>query len=567
MASAQMRSPLGCQHHWLERLRSTLGVWLCFLAASAAMFGARSATAQPLSKAQSSKVRIGFSNLVARLDKDEIGFAKAEYRVHILEALRDAGFNAVGAESLVFERDEGEQADYVLGGTVRELSCRRVARHENCRVGILWEVLDRERDAVVYRVLSRYMERGVDRDGDAVAGRKLTLGALGELMARRHFNELLQRKRDVVADDTTFGPAGFRACEAPPRELPSQFDDVAGGTFLVKQADGFGSGFGISPDGLVLTAAHVASGATVELLRRGETTPLNGVVVRINRKHDVALIAVAGTSAKDQPCLDLQLSPPGAGDDIYAIGSPASQELAFSLTRGIVSGLRLQEGVQLLQTDASLSPGNSGGPLLERHAHVVGVVTRKIAGRAMEGLGFGVQIQDALQALKISPDLQTDPSLLRPSAPPSAERRASAVFVDTETPVPSLDPEGDERRRAAADYQRRVRERAAATPWYVKPVRWLGLTTAVVGSIGIAYSTLGANQERITRADFEHYRTQNDVSWAAFALGTAAFAVSYPLEPALPPPAARGSAALSSRASLSVALGPGTANLGLRLGL
>src|SRR5204862_7583182 len=108
----------------------------------------------------------------------------------------------------------------------------------------------------------------------------------------------------------------------------------------------------------------------------------------ISRKHDVALIAIAGSTGADQPCLELQLTPPAPGDDIYAIGSPASQELAFSLTRGIVSGLRLQDGVQLLQTDASLSPGNRGGPLLEHHARVVGVVSRKLAGQAMEGLGF-----------------------------------------------------------------------------------------------------------------------------------------------------------------------------------
>lgn len=562
-----MRGWLGRQYHWVERFRSIRRGWLCVLAACTATFAPRLADAQPSSESQDSKVRVGFSNLVARLDKDEIGFAKAEYRVHILEALRAAGFNAVGAESLVFEKDEGQNAEYVLGGTVRELACRRVARHENCRVGIQWELLDRARDAIIYRAFSRYMERGVDRDSPALAGRRLTLGALGDLLARPHFRELLQRARDVVADETTYGPANFRTCDAPARELPSQFNDVASGTFLVKQADGFGSGFGISPDGLVLTAAHVANGATVDLVKRGETTPVTGIVVRVSRKHDVALIAVTGVSGTDQPCLELQLSPPAAGDDIYAIGSPASQELAFSLTRGIVSGLRLQDGVQLLQTDASLSPGNSGGPLLERHARVVGIVTRKLAGQAVEGLGFGVQIQDALQALKISADFKTDPSLLRPSVPAVVARRASTAFVDTESPVPSLDPEGDERRRAAADYQRRLRERAAATPWYVKPMRWVGLTATIVGSVGIVYSTLGANQERITRADFERYRTQNDLSWAAFGLGTVAVALSYPLEPALPPPASSGHTAPPQRLGLSVALRPGAASLGLRLGL
>jgi serine protease Do len=563
-----MRGRLGRKWQWLGRHQLAVRFLAGILAACAAVLVPGQASAQPQSKLQDAKVRVGFSNLVARLDKDEIGFAKAEYRVHILEALRGAGFNAVGAESLVFEKDEGQRAEYVLGGTVRELACQYVGRHDNCRVGIEWELLDRERDVVVYRAVSRYMERAVDLAGPALAGRKLTLGALADLMRRPRFTQLLQRQRAVVADETTYGAANFRACNGPERELPSQFNEVANGTFLVKQADGFGSGFGISPDGLVLTAAHVANGATVELLRRGETTPITGVVVRVARKHDVALIAVPGTSGSDQPCLDLQLSPPAAGDDIYAIGSPASQELAFSLTRGIVSALRLLEGVQLLQTDASLSPGNSGGPLLDRHARVVGIVTKKIAGHAVEGLGFGVQVQDALQALKLSPALATDASLLRPSGPPVAALQSrAAAFVDTETPLPSLDPQGDERRRVASDYQRRLRERAAATPWYVKPLRWVGLTGAIVGGVGIVYSTVNANQERITHADFAKYRAQNDASWAALALGTAAFAVSYPLEPDLPPPATRGLTAPPTRASLSLALGRNVAGLGLRLGL
>jgi serine protease Do len=561
-----MRGWFGWRHWRAGRLRLALCARLAACVLSLA-FGPQTGHAQPLSKSQDPQVRIGFSNLVARLDRDEIGFAKAEYRVHILEALRAAGFNAVGAESLVFEKDEGQRADLVLGGTVRELECRYVNRHNNCRVGIQWELLDREQDTIIYRTFARSMAREVDRETPAAAGRRLTLGALTNLMQRPRFAELLRRKRDAVVEETGYASANFRTCDAKERELPAAFNDVAAATYLVKQADGFGSGFGISPDGLLLTAAHVVSGSTVELMKRGETTSLTGIVVRISHQHDVALIAVAGATSTEQPCLELQLTPPAPGDDIYAIGSPASQELAFSLTRGIVSGLRLQEGVQLLQTDASLSPGNSGGPLLEHHARVVGVVSRKLAGQAMEGLGFGIQIQDALQALKISPDFKTDPSLLRPSATPVLARKPSAVIVDPATSLPSLDPEGDERRRVAADYLRRLRERDAATPWFVEPMRWVGLTACIAGGVGILYSTVKANQERISHADYEKYRNQNDISWAAFGLGTAAFAVSYPLEPAMPPPGGNLSTGPSRGASVSVAVGPGQGSVGLRLGL
>ena len=65
---------------------------------------------------------IGFSNLLVRIEgQDEIAFAGNDFRVLILEALRKAGFRAVGAENLVFGQDRSNQADYVLGGTVKEL--------------------------------------------------------------------------------------------------------------------------------------------------------------------------------------------------------------------------------------------------------------------------------------------------------------------------------------------------------------------------------------------------------------------------------------------------------------
>jgi hypothetical protein len=223
------------------------------------------------------------------------------------------------------------------------------------------------------------------------------------------------------------------------------------------------------------------------------------------------------------------------------------------------------EGVQLVQTDASLSPGNSGGPLLDRHANVVGVVTRKIAGRAVEGLGFGIEIQDALRALKIQPEAATSASLIQATATPSSVAPGRSIFVDVTTRMPSLDPQGDQQREAADDYARRLREQRDATPWFVKPMRWVGLSATIVGSLGILVSTAKGNKEHITRADFEMYRTQNDISWALFALGTTAFAVSYPLEPALPP--ARDAKRVSNARPIHWSLALGAGQLNVKVGL
>jgi serine protease Do len=102
------------------------------------------------------------------------------------------------------------------------------------------------------------------------------------------------------------------------------------------------------------------------------------------------------------PFLPLMVEgPPAIGSRLYAIGTPWGEELAFSVTQGVVSGLRDIDGPSYLQTDASLNKGNSGGPLLSEEGKVVAVVTRKIVGLGAEGLAFGVPITTAVRSLNI----------------------------------------------------------------------------------------------------------------------------------------------------------------------
>ena len=92
-----------------------LGLWLRLLLVCGLVAGA--ARAEPPSATKA----LGFSNLVFRLaGGDQVGIADQDFRVHILEDLRGRGFNAVGAENLVFGSDHGSRADLMLGGTVTE---------------------------------------------------------------------------------------------------------------------------------------------------------------------------------------------------------------------------------------------------------------------------------------------------------------------------------------------------------------------------------------------------------------------------------------------------------------
>lgn len=478
-----------------------------------------------------SKVAVGFSNLVARLDNDEIGLAKAEYRVHILEALRDAGFNAVGAESLVFGKDEAERADLVLGGTVKELRCGQPHGHLRCSVGIEWQLLDRERDEVVYRVLSRYAGLDLPRDNNALIGRNLVLGALHSLLSRARFRALLDAQGTALPADDDFPLATFAACAAKPRELPADFEDIANGTVIIKSAGGTGSGFSLTADGLIMTAAHVVSAGKVEVHTR-DGKKLEARVVRISHKHDVALLWL-GAAEIARPCLALEPTPQSTGTDVYAIGSPGGEQLGFSLSRGIVSGLRTIGDVPLIQTDASLSPGNSGGPLVDGQGRVVGVVSRKVAGHAIEGLGFAIPIAAGLQALKLESGASTTASLQQALPSTVAPTRKESSQDKPDPPV-SLDPEGDRQRALAQDYTRRVSERDARTPGYVMPMRWLGLAAGMAGALGIVATGLEPT-DGLTRSQYRTLRLENDLSWVATVLGFGAFTTSYWLQPNIAP--------------------------------
>ncbi|MET0795378.1 MAG: serine protease [Polyangiaceae bacterium] len=530
------------------------GLLLC--AVLLTLSGARSARADGApAPAAAGKVAVGFSNLLARIDKDEIGFAKPEYRVHILEALRQAGFNAVGAENLVFNKDDGEKADLVLGGTVRELDCLLSWYNMRCRIGIEWQLLDREHDQIVYQVLTRFAHLDLPRGNDAAVGKALTMGALSLLMGRPRFIELLNAEHVALPAETDYPTGTFSGCDPKAHELPTDFDAVADGTVVVKSRDGFGSGFFLGPDGLVITAAHVVASGKVEVRLHGGKT-VQGRVVRISHKQDVALIALADSGPPARPCLAYDATPQTTGADVYAIGSPASEELAFSLSRGIVSGVRTISDVTLIQTDASLSPGNSGGALVDQHGRVVGVVSRKIAGRAVEGLGFAIPIQTALTALHLEPGTVTSPALLEHGPAPADHPAAHAALIDTPDPPRSLDPEGDRQRYLQADYDRRVKEQHDRTPGYVRTLRWGGVAVGSAGALMILVTGM-QEQKRMTHSDYRDLRLENDLSWAAFALGTGAFVTSFILEPKIAP------SKVQSAGSWSVIAGP--ANIAMKV--
>jgi serine protease Do len=161
---------------------------------------------------------------------------------------------------------------------------------------------------------------------------------------------------------------------------------------------GMGSGFIVSPDGFIVTNAHVVDGAsevTVKLTDRREFT---AKVVGADKRTDIALIKI---DAKDLPALDISAKPEvKKGEWVIAIGSPFGFE--NSVSAGVVSGVHraLPNGqmVPFIQTDVAVNPGNSGGPLLNAKGQVVGV-NSQIYSRSggYMGLSFAIPADVAVR--------------------------------------------------------------------------------------------------------------------------------------------------------------------------
>lgn len=481
-----------------------------------------------------------FSELVIReTGSNDVLVAKAGLKQDILEALRRAGLKVYGGESLVFNRDDSTKARFALGGTLDETSCAGTFR-SSCRVGIQWELLDRETEAVVYRVRTRAVARHFVAGGQG--GHDLVLDALRSLLARPHLREALTKRPDPSTTEAAYEVSTLKACPTKDLKMPRASEQALAATVMIESGKSFGSGVVISPDGLVLTADHLVGPEMKAAFRDGRKVP--AVAVRRDARHDVALLKLDMTEVA---CLRPRDTAVTVGERLFVVGSPAAKELAFSLTSGIVSGLRQWSGVDFIQTDASINPGNSGGPLLDERGRVLGVVSWKLSGIGVEGVAFGVPAGASLRTLGLAEGTTTAEALTR--ALPVEGVKSAKVVEDEADPIVSLDPEGDLKR----EHKRQHPTAYAA----IGGLRWGGLGLLIVGPV-VALGSWYAATVAKTPAAFRDARVGNDVGWTLTGVGVAAFASSFLVSALLPKPAAA-----APGGQVSVLLEPGGGGLGL----
>lgn len=166
---------------------------------------------------------------------------------------------------------------------------------------------------------------------------------------------------------------------------------------------GTGSGVIISEDGYIVTNAHVLQSDGYHEVITSDDTTYDAKIIGRDSKTDIAIIKISAS--------DLQAAVLGnsdevvVGEQVMAIGNPAG--LSGSVTDGIVSAVNRKikadsTGFEMncIQTNADISPGNSGGALVNMYGQVIGITSSKYVSSSYEGLGFAITINDAMPIIE-----------------------------------------------------------------------------------------------------------------------------------------------------------------------
>ena len=192
-------------------------------------------------------------------------------------------------------------------------------------------------------------------------------------------------------------PSDEPLADTASRLLPSVVQIEAGGAV--------GSGFVAADGGLILTASHVVGRSEAVTLRLQDGTSISGAVVAVDKSIDTAVIRAEESAESDlKPFVLGALADVQVGEMTIAVGSPFG--LSQTVTTGIVSALGrtvptpMGELHDLIQTDAAINSGNSGGPLADREGRAIGINTAiASASGGSDGIGFAVPVDQAARIL------------------------------------------------------------------------------------------------------------------------------------------------------------------------
>ncbi len=242
-------------------------------------------------------------------------------------------------------------------------------------------------------------------------------GILAALLGVWIYSTINPPPRPMTAQDVNAVVALAMASATPPPAFSEQvYHAILPSLVMIQEKtlsvngaeeNGLGSGVIISDQGEILTALHVVQGATHIQVTFADGAQSSAKIAFAQPENDIAVIQ---PDQLPTPLVPAVLGNPNAmqiGDDVYAVGNPFG--LYGSISAGVISGLNRTFHAQgsnqvikgLIQVDAAVNPGNSGGPLLNRDGQVIGIVVGILNPTQQDvfiGIGFAVPITTASSA-------------------------------------------------------------------------------------------------------------------------------------------------------------------------
>lgn len=179
----------------------------------------------------------------------------------------------------------------------------------------------------------------------------------------------------------------------------SKLSEAVKACVSIRDGNRHGSGFYVS-DQYIISNYHVVGGADTVIVKTSDGIETEGVVVRRSSKYDLVIIETK--THRSTFCFRVDTAQKATlGEVVFAIGTPNSIELTQSISKGIVSGRRVNEETDLIQTDVAINPGSSGGPLVDTRGTLLGVINAKITGENVTGIGFAIPAEKLVSYLNL----------------------------------------------------------------------------------------------------------------------------------------------------------------------
>lgn len=333
------------------------------------------------------------------------------------EVLSNKGYNIKGDPKKLFNKSDDITSEYLIGARIKEIRGNVCQSHHwwdghplrkfsgEVYIVVEWRVFSvlLKKEILVVETKAYHLQKKPKNQFQLAVLNDAFANASEALLEDERFRALALRENEATDKEYVFKGKGVELPRLPlrTRKIENKIGSTLSAVVTVRVAGGHGSGFAISESGYILTNAHVVGKVARVAIALSNGLEVEGRVVSINEQRDVALIKAA---VRIPRALSIREKLPKPLEKVFVIGSPLSKSLQSTVTTGIISALRRREpsGLTFIQSDAAISGGNSGGPMLDENGNVLGISVSSFNHPKAQSLNNFIPINSALRALKIT---------------------------------------------------------------------------------------------------------------------------------------------------------------------